>query len=78
MKSTRQPTGTERHRDEQRDDDKPKVAGRGDWRDADAADLSQLAPPEEDELEDPAIESGGERAGMGRGEKPRKSKEREP
>jgi len=79
MKPTTQPPGTERYRDEQRDDDKPKVAGH-DWKDAD----KRIDPDDQrdqqdpDEVADTDIESGGEQAGMKRGEKPRKAKDREP
>ena len=91
MKPTKQPPGTERHRDEQRDDDNPKVAGRSDWTDADErgekrfgvtrvddADPSELDPEDQEDVEDTDIESGGEQGGMRRGEKPRKDEPREP
>ncbi len=103
-KSTSKP-GTERARDEQRDEPTPRYGG-GPWKVADErgdqrfgkarvddADPSELAPreAENDDDESPSaadpelaaaaaageIESGGERAGMGRGDHPRKSKERE-
>ena len=103
---TNQPPGTERHRDEQRDEPTPRFAGTG-WEKADErgerrfgtsrvddADPSELAPgeAENDDDESPSaadpelaqaeqnreIESGGDRAGMRRGEKPRKDKRREP
>jgi hypothetical protein len=98
--------GTERGRDEQRDDPTPRYGGgpwsvadeRGDARFGharnDAADPSELAPREAETDDDgspsaaepelaaaePAgeIESGGERAGMHRGEEPRKHRSREP
>jgi hypothetical protein len=75
----------ERKRDEERDDGGPAYGGeawevadeRGDQRfgharndDADPSTLEKRDPDLEDA--DPEIESGGERAGMGRGEKPRK------
>src|SRR5262249_51137625 len=97
--------GTERARDEQRDEPTPGYGG-GPWSVADErgdarfgharnddADPSELAPreAENDDDESPSaadpelaaaaageIESGGERAGMRRGEKPRKNKSREP
>jgi hypothetical protein len=97
--------GTERARDEQRDEPTPRYGG-GPWSVADErgdarfgharnddADPSELAPREaENDDESPSaadpelaaaeaageIESGGERAGMRRGEKPRKNKSREP
>ncbi|HEX8106569.1 MAG TPA: hypothetical protein VF516_02525, partial [Kofleriaceae bacterium] len=98
--------GTERARDEQRDEPTPRYGG-GPWNVADErgdarfgharnddADPSELAPHEADNDDDESpsaadpelaaaeaageIESGGERAGMRRGEKPRKNKSREP
>ncbi|TMQ07840.1 MAG: hypothetical protein E6J90_27780 [Deltaproteobacteria bacterium] len=97
--------GTERARDEQRQDGGPRYGG-GPWKVADErgdrrfgharnddADLSELAPgeAENDDNDSPSaadpelaaaeasgeIESGGQRAGMRRGEKPRKAKQRE-
>jgi len=93
--------GSERERDEGRDDAGPQYGG-GSWEQADQrgdarfgharnddADPSELAPAEaesdDDETPDadaPELESeqagegesGGERAGMGRGEQPRKPK----
>ena len=92
--------GSERERDEHRDDAGPQYGG-GSWEQADRrgnarfgharnddADLSELAPGEtESDDDDEAldaddadgeqaaeIESGGERAGVGRGEQPRKPK----
>ena len=73
MKSTKQPPGTERYRDEQREeDDRPKVAGHQHWSD------DPKRAMDEDDVDDSDIESEVEHAGMGRGEKPRKSKDREP
>jgi hypothetical protein len=97
--------GTERARDEQRQDGGPRYGGgawsvadeRGDQRFGharnDDADPSELAPgaAENDDDESPSaadpelaaaeqnaeIESGGQRAGFGRGEEPRKPKSRE-
>jgi hypothetical protein len=98
--------GSERGRDEQRDDAGPQYGG-GPWREADRrgdderfgharnddADPSELAPREAENDDNDApnaadpdlaaaeeaaeIESGGQRAGMGRGEKPRKPKSEE-
>lgn len=97
--------GTERARDEQRDEPTPRYGG-GPWRVADErgearfgrarnddADLAELAPREagNDDDESPSaadpelaaaeaageIESGGQRAGMGHGEKPHRAKQRE-
>jgi hypothetical protein len=97
--------GSERARDEQRDDAGPQYGG-GTWHEADSrgdnrfgharnddADPSELSAgeAENDDNEAPnaadpdlaaaeengEIESGGEREGMGRGEKPRKPKSRE-
>jgi hypothetical protein len=97
--------GSERARDEQRDDAGPQYGG-GAWREADErgenrfgharnddADPSELAPgeAENDDNDAPSaadpdlaaaeeageIESGGQREGMGRGEKPRKPKSEE-
>ncbi len=102
---TKQPSGSERHRDEQREDRGPTYGGedwdvadeRGEDRfgkarndDADPLELVKqgegdddddesptVADDELDEAEDNAeIESGGERAGMGRGDQPRKPKSR--
>jgi hypothetical protein len=99
------PPGSERFRDEQRDDETPRYGG-GPWQVADErgdrrfgnarnddADPSELAPGEADNDDDESpgaadpelaaaeaageIESGGQRAGMRRGEKPRKVKGRE-
>ena len=96
--------GSERARDEQRDDAGPQYGG-GSWDDADRrgdarigharnddADPSELAPREAENDDNDApnaadpelaaaeanaeIESGGQRAGMRRGEKPRKPKSR--
>jgi hypothetical protein len=93
--------GSERTRDEQRDDAGPQYGG-GPWKEADRrgdnrfgharnddADPSELAPREAENDDDEApnaadpdlaaaeesgeIESGGQREGMGRGEKPSKS-----
>jgi hypothetical protein len=94
--------GSERERDEQRDDAGPQYGGAA-WREADQrgdarfgharnddADPSELAPGEAENDDNDApgaadpelaaaeqaaeIESGGQRSGMGRGEKPRKPK----
>lgn len=102
---SKQPPGTERARDEQRDSKTPRYGG-GPWQVADErddqrfgharnddADPSELAPgaAENDDDESPSavdpelaaaeaaseIVSGGEVAGMHRGEKPRKAKPRE-
>ncbi|HMG23613.1 MAG TPA: hypothetical protein VK607_19900 [Kofleriaceae bacterium] len=103
--------GSERARDEQRDEPTPRYGGgqwsvadeRGDARfgharndDADPPELAAAeADNDDDEAPDPAdpelrdaepaddepvgeIESSGQRAGMGRGEAPRKNKQREP
>jgi hypothetical protein len=98
--------GTERARDEQRDEPTPRYGG-GPWSVADErgdvrfgharnddADPSELAPREADNDDDESpgaadpelaaaeaageIQSGGEHAGMHRGETPRKNKSREP
>ena len=105
-KSTAARPGTERARDEGRDEHGPQYGG-GPWKVADErgnqrfgharnddADLSELAPrdAENDDNESPSaadpelaaaeaageIEGSGQRAGMGRGDKPRKIKSREP
>jgi hypothetical protein len=102
QRSPTQPPGTERARDEARQDGGPRYGGEG-WEVADErgdqrfgharvddADPSELKPGEamNDDDESPSaadpelaaaeqnreIESGGEQAGMGRGEKPRKPK----
>ena len=105
MPTSKQPPGSERARDEQRDDRGP-VYGGEDWsvadergerrfghaRNDDADPLEQMkrgegqneddespatADPELAEAEQRReIESGGERAGMGRGEQPRRPKAR--
>lgn len=96
--------GTERARDEQRDEPTPRYGG-GPWSVADErgdarfgharnddADPSELAPREADNDDDDSpgaadpelaaaeaageIESGGQRAGMGRGDQPRKHRSR--
>jgi len=101
---SKQPAGTERARDEQRDSKTARYGG-GPWQVADErgaqrfgrarnddADPSELAPgaADKDDDESPAaadpelaaaehageIVSGGEAAGMGRGDKPRKAKRR--
>jgi hypothetical protein len=103
-RSAPQPDGTERARDEARDDGGPRYGG-GPWQVADErgdrrfgharnddADPSELAPgeAENDDDESPSaadpelaaaeaageIESGGQREGIGRPEKPRKPKQR--
>jgi hypothetical protein len=95
--------GTERARDEQRDEPTPRYGG-GPWSVADErgdarfgharnddAEPSELAPRDAEDGGDesptaadpdlaatePAGESGGQHAGMGRGEKPRKRRSRE-
>lgn len=102
---TKQPPGSERARDEQREDRGPTYGGedwevadkRGDVRfgvarndDADPLELVKPGEGDNDDDESPAaadpelaaaeqnreIESGGQRAGLGRGEKPRKPKSR--
>ena len=73
------PPGSERYRDEQRDDAGPQYAG-GDWEQADSRNTRRLEP-EQVRVEDeafPDVESGGERAGMDRGRLPRKDRGREP
>ncbi|MBA3541303.1 MAG: hypothetical protein H0T79_16955 [Deltaproteobacteria bacterium] len=104
---TKQPPGTERARDEQREDRGPTYGGedwavadeRGDQRfgharndDADPLELVKAGQGQNDDDESPTaadpelgkaeedaeIESGGQRAGHGRGEEPRKTKDREP
>jgi hypothetical protein len=100
---TKQPPGTERARDEQRDETTPRYGG-GPWRTADErgedrfgrarnddAAASELAgEAEKDDRGSPVsvepelaaaeatnkIESSGRRAGMGRGESPRRPKVR--
>lgn len=101
--TTKQPPGTERHRDEQREDRGPVYGGedweaadeRGDNRfgkarndDAEPLELVKEGQGENDDDESPRaadadlaaaeehheIESGGEHAGIGRGEAPRKPK----
>lgn len=86
-KPTEQP-GSERARDEQRREHGPQYEG-GAWRDADRHDdaaPSKVAADEEvaDDEEEVGdedtgeVESGGQRAGMGRGEAPRRPKAEEP
>jgi hypothetical protein len=81
--------GSERARDEQRSERTPRYAG-APWQVADQraaderfgkartddSDPSELSKGEQDVVADPNIESGGEQAGFGRGEKPRKPKSR--
>src|SRR5688572_18986520 len=90
MPNTKQPPGTERARDEAREDGGPRAAGgpwekmdeRGDQRfghtradDANPLELTQT--DEEQELASETTETGGERAGFGNRGEPHKIKERE-
>lgn len=71
--------GSERARDEQRRDAGPQHHGES-WKDADA---HEEVPPTSSEptqvtaADNGEVESGGQHAGMGRGEKPRKLKSQE-
>jgi hypothetical protein len=69
--------GTERHRDEQRDDAGPQYAG-GDWEQADSRNRLEPEQPRVEDEPFPDVEGGGERAGMERGRLPRKDRGREP
>ena len=63
--------GSERARDEQRSERTPRYEG-GPWHDA-----TPMSPEPPSEVPaDTKIESGGERAGVGRVEKPRKLRQR--
>lgn len=93
MKKPQAKDGSERARDEERTDGGPRYGGRewdiaderGDKRfgvaRVDDANPSELEKSEEESDDVPAEtethESGGEREGMHRGEKPRKTKDRE-
>jgi hypothetical protein len=85
---SKSPAGSERARDEQRDDRGPAYGGkewevadeRGDKRfghaRVDEANPSELDPADAAKPTSDGAESSGQREGFGRGEKPRKSKSR--
>lgn len=79
MKPTKKPHGSERDLDEQRTSHGPQFAGKG-WRNADEDSEIRIGHAHKESADpalDPGEQSGGERSGMGRGEKPRKTKSRE-
>ena len=87
MTPTKKPHGNERDRDEQRTNAGPQYGGE-DWKVADergerrfGAARNDEADPEaleQSEATAPEVESSGQQAGVKRGEKPRKSKDRQP
>lgn len=80
MKPTKTPHGSERDLDEQRTSHGPQYEG-ADWKAADADKDVRIGHAHktdaEPDLTAAEVASGGEHAGMGRGEKPRKTKSRE-